>query len=79
MRLPSGLVWKDISSRQERGVTVDTVAKFKGLEGDVLILWGLDKLPQDERRETLYVGISRAKSILVLCGTEMTCQAVMSG
>jgi hypothetical protein len=79
VRLPSGLVWKDISSRQERGITVDTVAKFKGLEGDVLILWGLDKLPQEERRETLYVGISRAKSILVLCGTEMTCQAVMSG
>lgn len=51
-------------------MTVETVARFKGLEGEVLILWGLDALPSEERRETLYVGISRAKSILALCGSQ---------
>lgn len=77
MFLQSGLGWKDLASTGKHGVTVETVARFKGLEGEILILWGLDDLPGEEKRETLYVGISRAKSILALCGRDETCSDVL--
>jgi len=77
--LPSGLCWKGIQNTSKPGVTVETVARFKGLEGEVLVLWGLDELPRNECRETLYVGISRAKSILVLCGRDTICSDILEG
>lgn len=43
------------------------------------VAWGLENLPEQERREVLYVGISRAKSMLYLCGAKPTCDAVLSG
>jgi len=54
-------------------VTVDTVARFKGLERDVIILWGFDTAEHERDRETLYVGMSRAKAALYLCGTREVC------
>jgi superfamily I DNA/RNA helicase len=78
LTLPSGLVWKGIDRKRDTGVTLETVARFKGLEGDVLILWGLDNLPSEERRGSLYVGISRAKSILALCGKGGSCSDVLT-
>ncbi len=32
--LPSALVWKGIENKRDPGVTVETVARFKGLEGE---------------------------------------------
>lgn len=78
LTLPSGLVWKGVDSKRKAGIMVETVARFKGLEGEILILWGLDDLPREERRGTLYVGISRAKSILALCGRRETCSDVLT-
>ena len=77
--LPSGVSWNMVANVRRSGVAVETVARFKGLESDILVLWGLDELPSDERRETLYVGISRAKSILKLCGKEKSCLEVING
>lgn len=77
MSLPSRLSWKDVASIGNNGVLLETVARFKGLEGEILILWGLDDLPAQEKRETLYVGLSRAKSILVLCGIDEACSGVL--
>ena len=57
-------------------ITVDTVARFKGLERSVIILWGLDGCTPERNRETLYVGMSRAKSLLFLCGTREACERV---
>lgn len=79
LSLPSGLCWKDVANIGKLGVTLETVARFKGLESEVVILWGLDDLPSDERRETLYVGLSRAKSILAFCGRPKTCSDVLAG
>ena len=79
LSLPSGLSWKGIEHPNKPGIAVETVARFKGLEGEVLVLWGLDDLPASERRGTLYVGISRAKSILALCGSEASCNEIMTG
>lgn len=47
-------------------VIVDTVKRFKGLERNVVFLW-IDDVTLASERE-LYVGISRAKSILYLVG-----------
>ena len=62
--LPRGTGWRVEGSAASAGVRVDTVSRFKGLEADVVLLWGLDTVRSAERVETLYVGISRAKSRL---------------
>jgi superfamily I DNA and RNA helicase len=60
-------------------ITVDSVARFKGLERAVIILWALDGCSPVHDRETLYVGMSRAKSLLYLCGTQEACELAMAG
>ena len=79
LQLPSGLVWGRAESTETRIVTLETVARFKGLESQIVILWGLDDLPSQDRSGTLYVGISRAKSILAICGNSETCSEVLNG
>ena len=58
-------------------LTVDTVARFKGLERAVVILWAFDGCDAERDRETLYVGMSRAKSVLYLCGSREACDRVL--
>lgn len=38
------------------------------------MLWSLDNCAPEKDRETLYVGMSRAKSLLFLCGTREACE-----
>jgi len=78
LSLPSGLSWKGVANVAKPGVTLETVARFKGLEGEILVLWGVDDLEYVEKRETLYVGISRARSILALCGRDESCSDVLA-
>lgn len=59
-------------------LTVDTVARFKGLERGVIILWAFDRSNLIADRETLYVGMSRAKSALYLCGTREACDRILA-
>jgi hypothetical protein len=59
------------------GLTVDTVARFKGLERAVIILWAFDNCDVGRDRETLYVGMSRAKSALFVCGTREACDRIL--
>lgn len=40
-----------------------------------MILWGLDTIDLSQRKELLYVGMSRAKSLLVIVGRSATCAA----
>jgi hypothetical protein len=58
-------------------LTVDTVARFKGLERAVVILWAFDGCDADRDRETLYVGMSRAKSVLFVCGSREACDRIL--
>lgn len=58
-------------------LTVDTVARFKGLERAVVILWAFDNCDVGTDRETLYVGMSRAKSVLYLCGSREACDRIL--
>src|SRR3546814_18397187 len=73
MPFPLGVKWGRIEAYAPHSSTVDTVARFKGLERAIIILWGLDNSDPQRDRETLYVGMSRAKSILYLCGTPAAC------
>lgn len=59
-------------------LTVDTVARFKGLERGVVILWALDGCDVGADRETLYVGMSRAKSVLYVCGSREACDRILA-
>lgn len=75
--LPNKSHWRVEAEERRSGVWLDTVRRFKGLEVDILYLWGLDTLPADERREELYVGLSRAKSRLILAGTTEHCREII--
>ena len=68
--LHSSYAWCVGGSEQSNTVNVETVARFKGLESKVVVLWGIDDLHSVKRNETLYVGLSRAKSIVAVCGSK---------
>ena len=75
----SGVRWAIESHAFQRETTlVDTVARFKGLEAHAVVLWVGDEIIDDERWETLYVGATRAKSLLVVVSSERVQRAVRS-
>lgn len=77
--IPAVAKWGRLEAYGIGSVTVDTVARFKGLERSIIILWSLDHCAPETSRETLYVGLSRAKSLLFLCGTTEACERVYRG
>ena len=76
--LPRGLRWSVDGSRSKDAVFIDSVARFKGLEADVVILWLSADLDPDIHREFLYVGMSRANARLTLVGSAAVCRAALS-
>ena len=70
LRRGSGKLQMEFEShvRDPRAINVDTVGRFKGLEADIVFLWGPEVLARNERTEALYVGLSRAKARLYLVG-----------
>ncbi|OMH27845.1 hypothetical protein BGP75_22445 [Motiliproteus sp. MSK22-1] len=71
--LPKPAVWLQEGHRNANTVLMETVKRFKGLESPIVILWGLDAIDLSANDELLYVGMSRAKSLLVVVGTSATC------
>lgn len=57
-------------------VLVDTVARFKGLEAQAVVLWVGDDVVSDEQWETVYVGTTRGKSLLTIVGSRGTVKAL---
>jgi len=53
-------------NKNDRYLRFSTVSAFKGLESDVVILADVDDLTSDESREILYVGTSRARTLLAI-------------
>lgn len=45
------------------------MGRFKGLEAQVVILWVGDEVIDEEQWEYLYVGATRAKSLLYVVGS----------
>ncbi|AOW15536.1 hypothetical protein LPB072_10185 [Hydrogenophaga crassostreae] len=74
--LPKPATWVEQGVRGKTTVLIDTVQRFKGLESPIVILWGLDTIDLSQREELLYVGLSRAKSLLVIIGRAATCFAL---
>ena len=56
---------------ETRGVRFSTVASFKGLESDVVLLVDIDDL-SDEAQSLVYVGASRARVLLHVFLAEST-------
>ena len=75
--LPRASKWANEAGPSAGTVGLDTVQRFKGLEAAVVILWGLGGLDAVSHREVFYVGISRAKSVLVLVGTDGDCRLAL--
>jgi len=55
---------------QEAHVTLDVIHRFKGLDAPVVILTALDGMPPDKARTVLYVGMTRARSHLIIVERE---------
>lgn len=72
---PKSILLGRIEDYGPNSLTVDTVARFKGLERAVTIVWEFSDCDPERDRETLYVGLSRAKSLLYVCGTNEACAA----
>lgn len=63
--LPKPAIWLEEGIRDNNTVLIDTVQRFKGLESAIVILWA-EKLQMVKIEELLYVGMSRAKSLLIV-------------
>ncbi|MRW83751.1 AAA family ATPase [Pseudoduganella sp. FT26W] len=61
---------------QRSSVLLDTVARFKGLESQAVVLWLGDEVLDEELWETVYVGITRGKTLLTVVGTQRSLQTV---
>jgi superfamily I DNA/RNA helicase len=71
-RLPGGISWSEGTAGRKNAILVDTVSRFKGLEAPVVILWLGDEIIDGGYQELLYVGITRAKSLLYVVGSKLT-------
>lgn len=76
--LPKPSTWLEEGVRSNNTVLIDTIQRFKGLESTIVILWGLDSIDLNRSQELLYVGMSRAKSLLVLVARSEVLRVVRS-
>jgi hypothetical protein len=76
--LPKPATWLEEGIRTNNTVLIDTIQRFKGLESPIVILWGLDTIDLTSSKELLYVGKSRAKSLLVAVGSSTSCAMIQA-
>jgi hypothetical protein len=76
--LPRPARWLEEAPPDRDSVLLETVNRFKGLEAPVVFLWGLDGIDLRKQGEQIYVGISRAKSMLFVAGRTEICTAVLA-
>lgn len=62
--LPRPVKWLQEGQRRNNTILMDTIQRFKGLESTVVFIWGIDHIDLSRDQELLYVGMSRAKSLL---------------
>jgi superfamily I DNA and RNA helicase len=75
--LPKPAVWLEEGIRRNNSVLIDTIQRFKGLESSIVFLWALDTIDLPRKQELLYVGMSRAKSLLLIVGKPETCSLLI--
>lgn len=69
----NNIILTDNEQIKNNEVLFTTVNRFKGLESDIVFLWGLDYIDLNEYEQHIYVGSSRAKSILFIVGNARVC------
>lgn len=75
--LPGSVRWAVEDHCANNCVVVDTIGRFKGLESAVVFLWlSVDLDPKDDA-SIIYVGTSRAKSMLYVAGPSNTVERVL--
>ncbi len=72
--LPKHASWSREEHFQKNSVLMDTVKRFKGLERDVIFLWVNQEAVSNDA--LMYVGISRAKSVLYVVGDNASLEAL---
>lgn len=72
--IPKPAEWGVENHGAPNSVLVDTVQRFKGLESPIVFLWIGDSADVISSSELLYVGISRAKSMLTVVGSDSACK-----
>jgi superfamily I DNA/RNA helicase len=73
-----GATWAIEKHGKVRCVLVDTVARFKGLEAEAVVLWVGDEVVDEAHWETLYVGTTRAKCLLNIVASTRVVRALCS-
>lgn len=73
--LPRPVKWLEEGVQCPEMILMDTVQRFKGLEAAIVFLWGFDMIDNSRNQELIYVGMSRAKSLLVIVGKDAKCAA----
>ena len=68
-RLPHRISWAYLPPARINAVLVETVGRFKGLEAPAVVLWLGDDIVDSKEWELIYVGSTRAKSLLTVVGS----------
>ena len=76
-RLPGKTNWS-FERRVPGTILVNTVARFKGLESPVVMLWIGEEVSAAAEGETVYVGTSRAKYLMHVVGSAKACTGLFS-
>lgn len=72
----AGVRWAVEVHRHRTTVLLDTVARFKGLEAQAVVLWVGDEVLDEALWESVYVGKTRAKSLLAVVGSAKVIHAI---
>lgn len=64
------VTWTANHRRNENEVLVESVRRFKGLESPIIILWFDDMSSNGVEDEDIYVGASRARSLLITVSSD---------
>ena len=64
-----------VGSLGDPGLVAETIHRFKGLEDDVVIVF-LDEVENDRHRALAYVGMSRARALLIVVGSKEVRSAI---
>jgi hypothetical protein len=76
--LPGNVNWAFEEHGMRKTVLVDTVRRFKGLEAEAVVFWIGDEISDDEQWELIYVGTTRAKSLLCMVGSKRVYAAIQN-
>ncbi len=71
-----GIRWVTETHSVTGAVLLETYSRFKGLEAQAVVLWVGDEVVEEATWETVYVGTTRAKSLLAVVGSNKAVRTV---